>query len=65
MARGDQKRWLRALAKSNVIVEDISQITACPKCAGILRWAEDIRYEDVVSCFYCGWRPSARLEMEL
>ena len=65
MARGDQKRWMRALAKSDVIVEDVSGIESCPKCEGILRWAVDIRYEDVVSCLYCGWRPSAKLEMEM
>ena len=65
MVRGDQKKLERALSKSNVIIEDISEITSCPKCAGILRWGKDLRYEDVVACVYCGWRPSAKLEMEL
>ena len=54
--RGEQKR----LSKHDVIVEDISNITACPKCAGILRWSgEDSRVQDAVSCILCGWRPSA------
>ena len=65
MARGDQKKLARALSKSNVIVEDISGIESCPKCEGILRWAEDTRYEDAVACICCGWRPSAKLEMEM
>ena len=59
--RGDQKR----LSQSDVIAEDISDISACPKCAGILRWGKDTRLEDAVSCIYCGWRPSAKVEMEL
>ena len=58
---GEQRR----IAKLDVIVEDVSGTESCPKCEGILRWAVDIRYEDVVSCLYCGWRPSAKLEMEL
>jgi len=59
--RGDKRR----LSQSKIIVEDISDISACPKCAGILKWGKDIRYEDAVACVYCGWRPSAKLEMEL
>ena len=54
--RGEQKR----LSKHDVIVEDTSNMTACPKCAGILRWSgEDSRVQDAVSCILCGWRPSA------
>jgi predicted RNA-binding Zn-ribbon protein involved in translation (DUF1610 family) len=49
------------LAKSLVIVEDISEIESCPKCGGILRWGKDELLEDAVSCVYCGWRPVARL----
>ena len=58
---GEQRR----IAKLDVIVEDVSGIESCPKCEGILMWGRDIRYEDVVSCLYCGWRPRAKLEMEL
>ena len=57
--RGDQKR----LRMSAVIVEDVSGLESCPKCAGILRWGQDTRLEDVVSCVYCGWRPGARVEL--
>lgn len=53
------------IARMPVVKEDISQITACPKCEGILKWGEDTRLEDKVSCVYCGWRPSAKLAMEL
>jgi len=49
------------LAKSSVIVEDVSGLESCPKCAGILRWGEETWLEDVVWCLYCGWRPVARL----
>jgi predicted RNA-binding Zn-ribbon protein involved in translation (DUF1610 family) len=55
----------RRIAKLEVTVEDTSQITACPKCAGILKWGKDSRHEDAVSCIYCGWRPSAKLVTEL
>lgn len=55
----------RQLAKTEIIKEDISQITACPKCKGILRWSNDSRLEDEVACLYCGWRPSAKMEQEL
>jgi hypothetical protein len=55
----------RQIARLDVIVEDVSKVESCPKCAGILRWGRDTRYEDAVSCLYCGWRPSARLVVEL
>jgi hypothetical protein len=58
---GEQRR----IAKLDVIVEDVSGVESCPKCAGILRWGRDTRYEDAVSCVYCGWRPSAKLKMQL
>ena len=58
---GEQRR----IAKLDVIVEDVSGIESCPKCEGILRWGQDTRLEDVVSCIYCGWRPSAKLKEEL
>ena len=58
------KEQNKRLSKRQVIVEDTSHITACPKCAGILRWGEDSRYEDAVLCVYCGWRPSAKLDMK-
>ena len=57
----DQKR----ISKMAVIPEDISGISACPKCEGVLRWSDDSRLEDEVSCIYCGWRPSARMAVEL
>ena len=55
----------RRIARIDIIAEDITGITNCPKCEGILRWGEDSRLEDAVSCIYCGWRPSARMAMEL
>ena len=58
---GEQRR----IAKLDVIVEDVSGIESCPKCEGILRWAVDTRYEDAVYCIHCGWRPNAKLEMEM
>ena len=64
MPISNKKRWVQALAKSNVIAEDISQITTCPKCQGVLKWGQDTRYEDAVSCVYCGWRPSAKVEIK-
>ena len=57
----DQKQ----ISKMAVIPEDISGITACPKCEGVLKWSNDSRLEDEVYCIYCGWRPSARMAMEL
>ena len=55
----------RQIAKRDVIAEDTSKLTACPRCEGILKWGEDSRLDDLVSCVYCGWRPSARMEMKL
>ena len=57
----DQKR----ISKMDVIADDTSQITSCPKCAGLLTYGRGDHLEDAVSCVYCGWRPSARMEMEL
>ncbi len=54
----------RRIAKIDIIAEDITGITNCPKCEGILRWGEDSRLEDAVSCIYCGWRPSAMLAVQ-
>ena len=51
----------RELAKSSVVVEDVSGLESCPKCSGVLRWGEGTWLEDVVWCLYCGWRPVARL----
>ena len=59
--RADQKR----ISQMDVVTEDITGITNCPKCEGILRWGEDSRLDDAVSCVYCGWRPSATVVMEL
>ena len=53
--RGEQKR----LSKHDVIVEDTSNMTACPKCEGKLQWADESVLQDAVYCLYCGWRPSA------
>ena len=53
----------RALATAVIHVEAVSGLESCPKCAGILRWGQDTRLEDVVSCVYCGWRPGARVEL--
>ena len=51
--------------ETDVIVEDTSQITNCPKCKGILKWGDDNRLEDKVFCISCGWRPTAKVPMEL
>mgnify|MGYP001579276776 FL=1 len=50
----------KAVSQMEVITEDVTGITNCRKCEGILRWGEDSRLDDAVSCVYCGWRPSAR-----
>ena len=50
----------KAVSQMQVVTEDITGIKNCPKCEGILRWGEDSRLDDEVSCVYCGWRPSAR-----
>ena len=52
----DQKR----ISQLEVIAEDVSGITNCRKCNGILKWGEGSRLDDLVSCVYCGWRPSAK-----
>jgi len=54
----------RQLAKIDIVAEDTSQISNCPKCKGVLKWGKDTRYEDAVSCVYCGWRPSAKLAVQ-
>ena len=59
--KADQKK----ISQLEVVTEDITGITNCPKCEGILRWGEDSRLDDAVSCVYCGWRPSAKVMMEL
>jgi ribosome-binding protein aMBF1 (putative translation factor) len=56
--RGEQKR----LSKHDVEVEDTSEMKVCPKCSGRLRYGAGNFFEDAVSCIYCGWRPSARVE---
>ena len=53
--RGEQKR----LSKHDVIVEDTSNMTACPKCSGVLIHGNNNRLEDGLYCLSCGWRPSA------
>ena len=55
--KADQKR----ISQMDVITEDITGISNCPKCEGILKWGEGGKYEDLVSCVYCGWRPSAKV----
>ena len=57
----DQKR----LSKMDVIADDTSQITSCPKCMGLLTYGRGDQFEDAVSCIYCGWRPGAKLAMQL
>jgi|TARA_R110000822_G_scaffold258958_1_gene384116 hypothetical protein len=59
--KADQKR----ISQMEVVTEDITGITNCPKCEGILKWGEDSRLDDKVACVYCGWRPSAKVVMEL
>ena len=59
--KADQKR----ISQMDVVTEDITGIKNCPRCEGILRWGEDSRQDDLVSCVYCGWRPSAKVVMEL
>jgi len=56
----DQKR----ISQLEVIAEDVSDITNCRKCKGILKWGEGSRLDDLVSCVYCGWRPSAKIAIE-
>lgn len=59
--KADQKQ----LSQMEIVTEDISGITNCPKCDGILKWGDDTRYDDLVACIACGWRPSAAVVMEL
>ena len=56
----DQKR----ISKIDVIADDVSDIKSCPKCTGLLTYGRGDHLEDAVSCVYCGWRPSARMEVE-
>ena len=58
--RGEQVE----LSKHEVQVEDTSNIKACPKCTGRLVHGNGSHYEDAISCFHCGWRPSARVGQE-
>ena len=55
--KADQKR----ISEMDVITDDFTGITNCPKCKGILNWGEGDKLEDLVSCVYCGWRPSAKV----
>lgn len=59
------KKDQRVLSRQNVLEQDTTGITNCPKCKGILKWGEGSKYEDLVSCVYCGWRPTATVEVEL
>tara|TARA_R110000823_G_scaffold230263_2_gene357200 strand:+ start:339 stop:665 length:327 start_codon:yes stop_codon:yes gene_type:complete len=54
----------RRLSKIDVIADDVSEITSCPKCEGKLQWAKESVLQDAVSCIYCGWRPGAKLAVE-
>ena len=56
-----KNRLTRQEAKMEVVQEDTSKLTACPKCGGILKWGIDPKVEDSVSCLYCGWLPNSRL----
>ena len=57
----DQKQ----ISKMDVIADDVSEIKSCPKCTGLLTYGRGDHLEDAVSCIYCGWRPSARMAVEL
>ena len=50
----------KAVRHMEVISEDTSKYSCCPRCEGVLRWGEDSALDDKVSCIYCGWRPSAK-----
>lgn len=52
-----------ALSKRPVIQEDISGITECPRCNGRLHIGIGNEIEDALSCIYCGWRPTAKVEL--
>ena len=59
------RKDLREVAKSTVIPEDITGLQKCPKCLGRLHFGIGNEIEDALSCIYCGWRPSAQVEIEL
>ena len=56
-----RNRLTRQETKMEVVKEDTSNLTACPKCGGVLKWGEDSSVEDSVSCLYCGWLPNSKL----
>ena len=53
------------IARSPVVHEDTTGLEKCPKCTGPLYLGAGNEYEDALSCVYCGWRPSATVEVEL
>jgi len=63
---GFTARDQRELAKTAVIPLDISRVTSCPKCGGVLglRLGEGNWLTDSMWCVYCGWRPGSRLSSE-
>ena len=58
------KREAEAISKLEVIPDSTSHITECPNCKATQGWkviGAGNAYEDALSCFYCGWRPNAKL----
>tara|TARA_A100001037_G_C14679655_1_gene426758 strand:+ start:276 stop:470 length:195 start_codon:yes stop_codon:yes gene_type:complete len=54
-----------AISKMDVIPDNTSRITKCPNCKAKQGWkviGGDNAYEDALSCFYCGWRPNAKVQ---
>jgi len=56
-----KNRLTKQEAKMEVVKEDTSNLIACPKCEGVLKWGIDSSLEDFVSCLYCGWLPNSKL----
>ncbi len=53
------------IARRPVVQQDTKGLTQCPKCQGRLHFGVGNEIEDALSCIYCGWRPSAKVEVEL
>ena len=53
------------IAKADVVTENTVDLKKCPKCDGRLHFGAGNEIEDALSCIYCGWRPNARIEIEL
>ncbi len=60
------KQDRRRIAEGDVIKQDVSDITNCPKCQSArLIYGRGDSLEDELRCGECGWRPTATVEVKL